>query len=120
MLYDDDEEEEGGFSSQISSFSLSVDAALSLSLPLSCTAQVCSSGNISCFNASLTNLFWIFSASLLRELFVNMKVWVSLFVFMFVWFAESAQKQDVPGNYSDFIFITFIISYTDLSQVVIS
>lgn len=96
VLYDD---EEGGFSSQISSFSLSVNAAHSLSL--SCTAQVCSSGTISYFNASLTDLFWIFTASLLRVIFVNMKVWVSLFVLMFVRSTESAQKQDVPGNYSN-------------------
>ncbi|KAI2654975.1 Thrombospondin-3a [Labeo rohita] len=39
-----------------------------------------------------------------------MKVWVSLFVFMFVWFAESAQKQDVP--------VIDVLSLEDVKQTV--
>uniref|UniRef100_A0A8C1XMD0 Thrombospondin 3a n=1 Tax=Cyprinus carpio TaxID=7962 RepID=A0A8C1XMD0_CYPCA len=46
----------------------------------------------------------------MHELFVNMKVWVSLFVFMFVWFAESAQKQDVP--------VIDVLSLEDVKQTV--
>uniref|UniRef100_A0A672RYP5 Thrombospondin-3a-like n=1 Tax=Sinocyclocheilus grahami TaxID=75366 RepID=A0A672RYP5_SINGR len=46
----------------------------------------------------------------MRELFVNMKVWVSLFVFMFIWFAESAQKQDVP--------VIDVLSLEDVKQTV--